>query len=177
MSYTSSAELREPFCSYCGHPPVTPRQHHNRVCERCRLGMVLRAPTGCAPRADEPFLIIDDGLTVQAISERAERLLRIEEPDSVRMPLTEFLEAGDIAPGQIELGVALAVRGGQPETVELRRVDQPEQRFHARITSCGSPAAALVVLAPVRADRRSRRQPITGSSLRHEADDLTAAPS
>ena len=80
----SRADLREAFCSYCGYPPTGPwRSRAHRVCMRCHRGMVLRAPPNAQPRFDEPFLIVDERLIVQAIPRRAERSLMVNEPDGL----------------------------------------------------------------------------------------------
>ena len=92
MLAASRADLSKAFCSYCGYPPMGPwRLRAHRVCMRCQMGMVLRAPPNAQPRFDEPFLIVDERLIVQAISHRAERLLMVNEPDGFGVSLEEFL--------------------------------------------------------------------------------------
>ena len=71
--HASHAELSQAFCSHCGYPPIGRwRSLTHRVCMRCEMGMVLRAPPGLAPRFYEPFVIVDADLRLQAVSRRAE---------------------------------------------------------------------------------------------------------
>jgi hypothetical protein len=71
--HTSRADLSNAFSSYCGYPPMGRwRDCAHRVCMRCQMGVVLRAPEGAEPRHDDPFLIVDRELAVQAVSRNAE---------------------------------------------------------------------------------------------------------
>jgi hypothetical protein len=114
--------------------------------------MVLHAPQNGAPRLDDLFLVLDNRLLVQGVSRGAEAVLLVDEPSGVDLPLDEFLISsnGDADGAGVARLVALAV-GGTPSTasVELRAADDPEVRFQARITSCGLPPAALLILAPL----------------------------
>ncbi len=115
MSSTEVAQAA--FCSYCGFPP--PRKWAAiayRVCMRCRSGMVLRTPPGAQPRYDDPFVIVDERLTVKAVSSQAEVLLLVDEPAASGVP--------------------------------LRTVGDPEIPSVARVSSCGPPSGAVVVLRP-----------------------------
>src|SRR5690242_12276604 len=92
MLAASRADLSKAFCSYCGYPPMGPwRSRLHRVCMRCQMGMVLRAPPDAQPRFEEPLLMVDDRLIVQAISRRAELVLWVNEPDGFGVPLEDFL--------------------------------------------------------------------------------------
>jgi hypothetical protein len=94
MPHTSRVELGHAFCSYCGCPPMGPwRVRAHRVCMRCQMGVVLKAPAGTEPRYDDPFVIVDRKLAVQAVSRRAEAALSVEEPAGLDAPLEEFLTA------------------------------------------------------------------------------------
>jgi hypothetical protein len=151
MSHSPPVELTESFCSYCGRPSSDSLHRTIRVCVRCHLGMVLRAPPGQAPRVRDAFVIVDQKLTVQAISHRAERVLGVDEPDGVHTLLDDLLQpAGcDLDRRDIALLLMLAVTGSPPpDRLELQAVNEPQRRFRARVTSCGQPLAALLVLAP-----------------------------
>ena len=90
--HASRAELSQAFCSHCGYPPMGRwRSLTHRVCMRCEMGMVLRAPPGLAPRFYEPFVIVDADLRLQAVSRRAEVILKVDEPAAVDVPLAEVL--------------------------------------------------------------------------------------
>lgn len=148
MPYASRADLSHAFCSYCGYPPMGRwRTPAHRVCMRCQLGVILRAPAGAEPRYDAPFLIIDRQLAVQAVSRNAEVVLSVDEPTGVGMPLRELLICDD---GEVALLVELAMSGAeQSDGLELRTVANPEIRLRGRFTCCGPPPAALLVLSPL----------------------------
>ena len=150
MPYASRADLSHAFCSYCGYPPMGPwRVRAHRVCMRCQMGVVLRAPAGAEPRHDAPFLIVDRQLAVQAVSRHAEVVLSVDEPAGIGTPLGELLICDDV---EVALLVELAIARGAPSSgLELRAVAHPEIRLHVRVTACGPPPAALLVLTPLAA--------------------------
>jgi hypothetical protein len=118
---------------------------------RCELGTVLRAPPGLQPRFDEPFVIVDDRLRLQAVSHHAEVVLMVEEPAAVDAPLVDFLvsDNGDTDHADLARLVQRAVTGSTlAATVELRTVGDPQIGFVARVARCGPPPAALLVLTP-----------------------------
>jgi hypothetical protein len=147
------AELSEPFCSYCGYSPVGVRRRRaDRVCERCGLGVILYAPAGSAPEAREPFVILDQQLSVQAVSSVAEMLLRVNEPSVLGDPLDGFLVSadGDADDAQLWRLIALALAGTPcSDPLQLRTADSRQTYFDAYVTSCGPPAAALIVLTAI----------------------------
>ena len=153
MPHPSRADLSRAFCSYCGYPPMGPwRVRAHRVCMRCQMGVVLKAPAGAEPRYDDPFVIVDRKLAVQAVSRRAEAALSVKEPAGLGAPLEEFLicNDGDHDRGELAALVELAFAGAEPSNrLELRAVAKPETRLQGRITSCGPPLGALLVLTPL----------------------------
>jgi hypothetical protein len=115
------------------------------------LGFVLCAPAEAIPRHDDPFVIVDENLVVQAVSRHAETVLLVDEPAGFSARLDELLisDNGDLEGVELARLVHAAVEGASPsETVELRTVGDPVVRFRARVSSCGPPLAALLVLAP-----------------------------
>jgi hypothetical protein len=84
---------------------------------RCEMRTVLRAPPGLQPRFCEPFVIVDAGLRLQAVSHDAEVMLRVDEPAAIDVPLAEFLVCRTDQ-DQIDLagrsGPPSADRGGPP---------------------------------------------------------------
>jgi hypothetical protein len=151
MSNSVPVKLSQTFCSYCGRPPKDTVERTSRVCVNCELGMILRAPEGDAPRPRDPFLIVDDKLTVQAISRSAEKALGVAEPDGVCELVEEFLRPADGKRERTDVAMLLELAAaGVPraDTVELSSVNEPRRRFRGRVTSCGHPRAALLVLAP-----------------------------
>jgi hypothetical protein len=161
--------LTEAFCSYCGYPPRAGwRERPERVCKRCKLGVVLRTVPDAAPHRSDPFVIVNERLAVRGISRRAETVLRVDEPAAADIPLNEFLVSDGGKPGDVELArlVALAASGAGPSlTLTLRTVGDPQLRFRARITSCGPPLAALLVLGPLH-DRAAKHDRAIGPARR-----------
>jgi hypothetical protein len=152
MASLSPVQLCDPFCSYCGRPPGAGDRGGSRVCGRCHLGMVLRAPAGEAPKIRDPFLIVDEDLIVRAISQRAEIALGVREPEYVDAALDLLLQpaSGIADPLDLALLVRLAVAASPiPDKFELRAADPARPGFCARVTTCGPPPAALLVLAPL----------------------------
>src|SRR5581483_2200235 len=158
--YASSADLGQPFCSCCGYPPMGRwRSVAHRVCMRCEMGTVLRAPPGLAPRFYEPFVILDASLRLQAVSRRAEVVLRIDEPAAIDVPLTELLVCRT-DPDQNNLAelVDRAIGGSRRTTaMQLRTIGDPPIDVVARVAGCGPPSAALLILTPLRTPRTRRR--------------------
>jgi hypothetical protein len=136
---------------------------------RCELGTVLHALPGLQPRFDEPFVIIDERLSLQAVSRRAESVLRVEEPAAVDVPLEEFLIADDGDPEHTHLRrlIAHAIAGStRASTLKLHTVSDPQIGFVARIAGCGPPQAALVVLTPLGTSRQRERTGATAIKRR-----------
>lgn len=141
----------EAFCGHCGRPPEAPdTQPATRVCRRCGLGLVLQAPKGVAPRAGEPFLVVDSRMEVCAVSRKAEDLLGVPETRAVNRHVSEFLIPAEAETARAQdLLTRLVVAATSEEdaaTVVVRPVGEFGVRFRARIGPCGPPKAALVVL-------------------------------
>jgi hypothetical protein len=139
------------FCGHCGIPPAASvKAAGSRVCGHCGLGLVLQAPADVAPKADEPFLVIDSTLSVCAVSARAEELLGTDETQAVNQHVADFLVPADAnAPSADNLLVLLvdaASGSGEPRTAIVRLRQEFGVRFRARIGPCGPPHAALLVL-------------------------------
>ena len=140
-----------PFCSHCGARPAQPPGvvPSSRVCGSCGLGLILESRADVAPNAGDAFLVLDQSLAVCAVSEAAERLLAAAEPDVVNRHVSDLLMAADAEGGGASLSaaVAWAARGdGATRTTTVRPANTFGIRLTARITSCGPPRAALVVL-------------------------------
>jgi hypothetical protein len=140
------------FCSHCGTRPAQAPAlaSSSRVCGSCGLGLILESRADVAPNAGDAFLVLDHSLAVCAVSEAAERLLAATEPDVVNRHVSDLLMAAD-AEGRdgtsLSAAVAWAARGdGTTRTTTVRPANTFGIRLTARITSCGPPRAALVVL-------------------------------
>lgn len=138
------------FCGHCGGAPADEVAQQSRVCGHCSLGLVLQAPADVAPRADEPFLVIDSSLSVCAVSAAAEELLGIDETSAVNKHVADFLVPADAnapsADNLLALLVEAASGSGEPRTAVVRPREEFGVRFRARIGPCGPPHAALLVL-------------------------------
>lgn len=136
------------FCGHCGER-AQDSPAASRVCPRCRLGLLLHAGPALAPRGGEAFLVLDEGLAVCAVSERAERLLAITEPNAVNRHVTELLEpAASERRARVSLAAAIfrAARGeGEPLAVTVRPARTYGVRLRARVGPCGPRGAALLV--------------------------------
>ncbi len=158
MIYASRADLAQAFCSYCGYPPMGPwRTLAHRVCMRCESGMVMRAPPALQPRFDDPFVIVDDRLRLQAISHRAEVVLMADKPAALDAPLEDLFVPSNGDRDEILLArlVERAVAGStSATTIGLRRIGDPESDFLARVSGCGPPPAALLILTSLTAAPR-----------------------
>jgi len=138
------------FCSHCGTRPAPPGPSgSSRVCGECGLGLILEAGADVAPRAGDAFLVLDRTLAVCAVSRAAERLLAVSEPDAVNRHVTDLLmpAAAEECDDGLAVAVTWAARGeGGTRTTVVRPANTFGIRLTARITSCGPPRAALLVL-------------------------------
>ncbi|MDP2711854.1 MAG: PAS domain-containing protein [Solirubrobacteraceae bacterium] len=140
------------FCGHCGTRPEPSAlaAQPSRVCGHCGLGLVLHAGGDVAPRRDQPFLVVDATLSVCAVSAAAEELLGIDETQAVNKHIADFLVPADAnAPSAehlLTLLIEVAGGSGEPRTTVVRPRHEFGVRFRARIGSCGSPQAALLVL-------------------------------
>ena len=141
------------FCGYCGVASAagaapTPAM---RRCDSCGQGLSLEARSGAAPRADEPFLIIDSRLRVQTVSRQAEEFLAVREQAVRDLPVADLLVGADadIQPDQCLASILTrAAVAGQIDlkTTFVRPRNTFGVRLPARISACGPPRAALIVL-------------------------------
>ena len=143
------------FCGYCGTPatPEASAAVASRVCERCRLGLLLTSAASLAPEPGEPFLVIDEGLEVRALSARAEKLLAMTETDAVNRHVGDLLVPAETSAHAAASLPALLVqaarsgRGGDPPLeVALRPRGVFGVHYLARIGPCRPAPAALIVL-------------------------------
>ena len=105
-------------------------------------------------------MIVDSGLCIQAISHHAELMLMVDEPAAAGVPLEEFLVCHP-SRDQIDLaGLVQRAVGGSRSTarVELCTVGDPAIEVVARVACCGPPAAALLILTPLRTPRTRRAE-------------------
>lgn len=122
-----------------------------RVCRSCGLGLLLEAREDTIPSAREAFLVIDSALLVQAMSREAQTLLAMTEEVAVNRPVAELLVPAD-AETQGSTGFAATIaQAADGEYAEAtHRFVRPWNTFgvrvRARISTCGPPRAALIVL-------------------------------
>jgi hypothetical protein len=113
--------------------------------------LLLEAREDAIPDGRDAFLVVDSRLLVQAMSKHAESFLGMSEETAVNKPVGDLLVPADAeAAGQTGFAAAIAeaAEGQDPQT--SRKVVRPWNTFgvrmRARISTCGPPRAALVVL-------------------------------
>lgn len=147
---TEEARPRRLFCGHCAAPPENGTPSATRVCDRCGLGLVLDAPPDTAPTPKDAFMVVDSGMSIRALSKRAERLLGVEEPEAVGRHLSDFLSPADVEtpPAQSFFArVLLAATGGaEVGNVAVRPAGEFGIRYWARVSTCGPSTAALLLL-------------------------------
>lgn len=135
------------FCSHCGTAPAPNAE--SRVCAECELGLVLTAGQDVAPAPGGAFIVIDNTMSVCAVSAAAEQLLAISETDAVNRHVTELVVPADAeasAPENLAVAVTWAARGEQgAQAVTIRPANTFGVRIRARIASCGPRPAAILV--------------------------------
>jgi PAS domain-containing protein len=121
-----------------------------RVCSQCGLGLLLETRGDGLPGPADAFVIVDRSLRVQAASIAAERLLGAREDELVDTPVGELLIAADAErTDRGTLAEAIAQAASSTDAFAFARVRPAATfgvRMRARISACGPPRAALVLL-------------------------------
>ena len=130
-----------------------------RVCSSCGQGLLLEARVDLAPAPSDAFIVVDAMLAVEAMSERAERLLGITEQHAIHRPIRDLLTPAGVEGGS-DAGLTAAIIGGAAGSGELASLCvRPRNTFgvrlRVRIGACGPPRAALVVFDAERPELRS----------------------
>jgi hypothetical protein len=139
------------FCSHCGERPAPVRgpEPRSRVCESCGFGLLLQCAANVAPAPGQPFLVLDQSMSVCAVSAGAEELLATRETEAVNHHVTELIVPADAeadARHNLAMAVTWAVRGEEAaHKVVVRPANTFGIRLTARIAACGPPQAALLV--------------------------------
>jgi hypothetical protein len=135
--------------------------------------LLLEACSVAAPRADEPFLVVDSRLRVQAVSRSAEKFLAVREEVVADLPVADLLVSADADAQPEQCLASLLARAATAgevdlETAFVRPRDTFGVRLPARISVCGPPRAALIVFESRPAQPpRARLVPATLSAVRH----------
>jgi hypothetical protein len=102
------------------------------------------------PAVAARYLVVDASLAVQALSQAAESYLGITEGVAINRHITELLIPADrSAGGSANLAAALskaAAGDTAPSQAMVSRSNTFGERIQARISACGPPPSALVVL-------------------------------
>ena len=148
---TEPAELTR-FCTHCASlfeaTTLTPeRPLRGRVCSSCGLGMVLTCTRELLHVPGGAFLVVTSNLMVSAASEAAEELLDAGQGLFGR-PLLSVLTtpAGVSDLARRVVRAATGDRSVAEMPVEPAAKRLPGVRLAARIGSCATPPAALVVV-------------------------------
>ena len=140
------------FCGHCAAPsPSGAPAPTARVCTSCGLGLLLEAREDAVPSAKDAFLVVDSSMSIQAMSREAQSLLGVNEEAAIDRPVAELLVPADTE-SQGRTGFAASITqaagGDDPDTGRsfVRPWNTFGVRLRARISTCGPPRAALVVL-------------------------------
>jgi hypothetical protein len=144
------------FCTHCGslfetNGATAERPLRGRVCSQCGLGMVLTCTRELLDQPGGAFLVVTSDLRVSAASEAAEKLL--DSGDGLYgRPLLSILTspAGVAELARRVVRAAMGVRVIEEIAVEPAARRVAGVALAARIGSCSSPPAALVVVEPAR---------------------------
>jgi hypothetical protein len=140
------------FCGHCAAPAPgdQPPAPTARVCRACGLGLLLETRREVLPADRDAFLVIDDALSIQAMSRRAQILLAVCEEEAVNRPVLELLAPADAeADGTSSFAARIidaARSDDNPASAFVRPWNTFGVRMRARIAPCGPPRAALIVL-------------------------------
>jgi hypothetical protein len=153
------------FCGYCAERPpagagVAPPR--SRVCTYCSMGLLLAAAPNAAPAVEEPFVVVDDLMRVQALSRSSEQSLYLVESAviginvSVLLTPAHGLDAGSAALTALLARVLYSSGDVPTPPIALQLRAATSVRFRARIGPCRPGPAAIIVLgAPVDVSRLS----------------------
>jgi hypothetical protein len=145
---------RTRFCTRCAGTQLDEAQGapfgFDRVCGRCGMGVMLSAPRKALPSSGAATVVVTREGRISAVSEQAEHLVG-DEAGLLGMPFASALTSEQEDEDELlARQLARAASGGR-EIAEAVLTPVPQAgsrpiRLTARITSCGSPRAALVVL-------------------------------
>ena len=111
-----------------------------RVCSSCGLGLLLEARIDLAPAPSDAFIVVDSMLAVEAMSERAERLLEITEQCAIHRPIRDLLAPAGVE-GASDAGLIGAIIAGATGSGELASLCvRPRNTFGVRSGSGSAPA-------------------------------------
>jgi hypothetical protein len=128
------------FCSNCGE--LFAEALEERVCPECGLGVVLSSAAEALPGRAAAFLLVDRDFGVRAVSVAGERLVG----DATGQPLSSLIKGPN---GELSRQVARAASGMSGTARIGVNVLGRRGPFEARVSPCGPPRAALVVLSRV----------------------------
>lgn len=142
------------FCTHCGAlfeaATANPeRPLRGRVCSSCGLGMVLTCSRDLLHRPGGAFLVVTSDLLVSAASEGAEELLDSGQGLYGRPLLSVLTSPAGVA--ELARRVVRAATGDRSIytlSVEPAARRLPGTKLEARIGSCSTPPAALIVVEP-----------------------------
>jgi hypothetical protein len=140
------------FCGHCAAPsPNGAPAPTARVCTSCGLGLLLEAREDAVPSAKDAFLVVDSSMSIQAMSREAQSLLGVNEEAAIDRPVAELLVPADTeSQGRTGFAASITQAAGGDDPDSARSFVRPWNTFgvrlRARISTCGPPRAALVVL-------------------------------
>jgi PAS domain-containing protein len=132
---------------------------------------MLESHAEAAPRQGEAFLVVDPGFVVQALSQQAEALLGVSEEHATNRQLAELLVGADaeqaLQDSLVSVLQSAAAGHDPPGSTFVRPRATFGVRLRARISACGPPRAALIVLeAPGSGAARNRHLRVVSEAPR-----------
>jgi hypothetical protein len=151
----SDAESATSWRWFCGRCAASPVFTHalppvNRVCGVCGFGLMLQAMSDEVPSGEAVYLVVDASFAVQALSKSAEIALGTTERSALNRHVTQLLIPADRSAGgsaNFAVALSMAARGNSTSSQTMVcRANTFGERIRARITACGPPPSALIVL-------------------------------
>lgn len=147
------------FCSRCGQPGEEPALHdepffRTRVCRECGMGTLLNCEREALPGVGTSFVVVTADLCVSAVSEAGEMVFG-PEAEAVGVRLLDLISSplGDQTLARTVAQAALRRR--EPAVLPVRSTDVPGiGTMTARVSTCGPPRAALIMVEPSDFGRR-----------------------
>ena len=149
------------FCSRCGKSEEEASRGEGtltpaRVCGTCGMGVLLTCLRETLPGTGAAFLIVTSELRIGAVSQAGEGVFGPEQR-LLGSPLVDIVDSpgGDDRFARVVARAAL--RNREPEVVPVRGVGEAARiggMLGARVSTCGTPRAALVAVEPSAFERR-----------------------
>ncbi|HEY4278998.1 MAG TPA: hypothetical protein VGM91_12290 [Conexibacter sp.] len=122
-----------------------PPSPFGRACPSCERGLLVEALAELSPAPGDPFLLVDEALTVISLSPAAAELLGRDVPAG--LPISELLTDAALetrGPSFAAVIAAAACGDAEPRTATVRLTGEFGIRHRVRVATCGPPRCALL---------------------------------